>query len=56
MTDDDIVDPNDPINTSDELKRSENSSLDAIRNQENVAAKEQILSPKQTLYNQAQPS
>lgn len=30
MTDDDIVDPNDPINTSEEIltKRSENSSLD----------------------------
>ena len=45
MTDDDIIDPNDPINTSEELKRSENSSLDPIRNQENQAAKDKALSP-----------
>ena len=45
MTDDDIIDPNDPINTSEELKRSENSSLDPIRTQENQG-KDKIFSPK----------
>lgn len=50
MTDDDVIDPNDPINTSEELKRSENSSLDPSRVQEHQVAKK--LSPKEGVINQ----
>ena len=55
MTDDDIIDPNDPINTSEqEQKISENSSLNPIRPGEipqNVKDKQE--SPKQPFFNQA---
>jgi hypothetical protein len=53
MTDDDIIDPNDPINTSSEVqeeKRSENSSLNPIRPTE-LCSKPNPASPKQAFFN-----